>query len=171
MVEELLSPTALETTRLALLLYSNMLLFPLPACAGVARRLARELRGVLTRDKMRVGTGRGVWVLWPGLVLWALVLGGIGVGIGIREGGVHGEVEEVEEVEEEERKWFLEHARVVGSWVGLYGSWSELRRGLVGFMWVPGLMDGVGESFWREVYELESGATGEGSGGDSDVEE
>ncbi len=61
-----------EVCRLASLIFSDMVLWPLPAATGVRERLAQYLMSALCACRLLSS-----WMKYPSLLLWATVLGGI----------------------------------------------------------------------------------------------
>jgi hypothetical protein len=116
--------------RLCLLIYSNMVVFPLPPSSGVESRLATSLMSLLVSESERY---RPSWhdVATRGLVLWASVLGGIS------------------DVNDTHRSWFMKLYSLVSEDLGI-SSWQQLETHLGQYMWLGFVLNKEAIGFWIE---------------------
>ena len=127
-----------ELIRISLLIFSNMVLFPLPVTSGVSLRLAQSLKSLLTHQKL-VDASHSLWVGQRPAVLWALTLGGISEGLST-----------------EERQWFRDHVALVCQWLKV-DSFEDLTELLLGFIWIDRLMNDAAEVLWQDVITVSPG--------------
>ncbi|KAK5045752.1 hypothetical protein LTR84_008844 [Exophiala bonariae] len=115
--------------RLCLLIYSNMIVFPLPPSSGVGSRYVTALKTLVVEESQKH--------LFPRkssdfrLLLWAVVLGGISDG-----SDVH-------------RSWFLRQYCWVASDIGVV-SWQQLETHLTSFLWLDFVLNKEAVGFWAE---------------------
>ena len=121
-----------ELIRISLLIFSNMVLFPLPVTSGVSLRLAQSLKSLLTHQKL-VDASHSLWLGQRQAVLWALTLGGISEGLS-----------------PEEREWFRDHVALVCQWTHVH-SFQSLTDLLLGFTWIERLLNDAAGVLWQEV--------------------
>jgi hypothetical protein len=116
-------------TRLAALLYHDMVIFPQIDTSGIKPRLADQLRHHLTRRSPNLvpGAGRNEY---RGLVLWALLLGSIG------------------STWTKNRNWFVEQLHRRSRLLGIQ-TFAELKNFLSKYIWFEN-MDGPALRAWLE---------------------
>ena len=125
-----LEASLLETCRISLLLYSSMVVFPVPEISGVPIRLSRLLQPVLAdcfENAERKLHGR--------FLLWATTLGMISA-------------------PQSERAWFLDTLVLLKDFVRV-GDWKGFKGIMGDFLWLDGVCDGPAERVWRELCEVE----------------
>ncbi|KIW11764.1 hypothetical protein PV08_09036 [Exophiala spinifera] len=115
--------------RFCLLIYSNMVLFPLPPSSGVGTQLAMALKALLIEESQTHVFARDTTELK--LLLWAVVLGGISDGSDV------------------DRSWFQDQYRRVASDIGI-GSWQQLETQLTSFLWLDFVLNKEAVGFWAE---------------------
>lgn len=114
-----------ECLRLASLIYSLLVTFPLPYIMGTFQRLVTGLRLAL-----------GQWDGDDNALIWALMMGGIGA-IGI----------------DEERQWFVERLQELISKAQLR-SWDELRTILKNVLWYEDTNGKDGLELWLQSQHI-----------------
>ena len=108
-----------EITRLTLLIYNNLTLYPLPPASGHAHRLACNLKRILGLSQ---SSCPDIWDLYPYLLLWSLTLGSIS----IESDGL-----------EHESAWLQsECIKMATKLFGLRPAFEELEASLCEFMWL-----------------------------------
>ena len=119
-----------ENVRLALLLYNNLVLYPLHPVSGLADRLARQLKVTLESTQRLCP---GLWTLHPKLLLWMLLLGGISIeGIDLRY----------------EKAWF--HAELDNLMFKMFGSrasFQDIEPYLGEFLWLGWILNEESQKF------------------------
>jgi hypothetical protein len=113
-----------ECYRLAALIYSLLVTFPLQYIAAPFHRLVAELKLALAS--------------WDGddqMLIWVLTMGGIGA-MGLAE-----------------RKWFVNKFRDTVTRVG-FGSWNEVKEVLQRRLWLESTNDRDGSDFWLESQSI-----------------
>lgn len=109
-----------ECYRLAALIYSFLVTFPLPYVAAPFQQLVTQLE-----------TALGEWEAGDEMLLWILVVGGIGaIGLG-------------------ERGWFASYFRRVIMRMGIV-SWDEAKRFIKRGLWYEATNERDGCDFWHE---------------------
>jgi hypothetical protein len=161
--------------RITALIYSDLVLFPLPKQTGVRGRYAAMLREVLQ------GKGSGVGGLWcdeAALMLWACLMGAVAAAevidvnhlesINSQEGMTPKAMsEEVARAREEgdwqeERTWFVAKVRMCAEMLNLglakgMDGWEEIKdRTCTRFLWWDDVCDIVGRGVWEEVVLLQN---------------
>jgi hypothetical protein len=116
--------------RLCLLIYSNMVVFPLPPSSGVESRLATSLMSLLASESQRYCPA---WhdVATRGLLLWASVLGGIS------------------DVNDTHRTWFIKLYSMLSDELGIL-SWQQLETHLSQYLWLDFVLNKEAVRFWVE---------------------
>lgn len=115
-----------ESVRLATLIYSAAVTFPLPPLTGIFHRLACTLRDVLEKSK-----SDPCWQSSPKALLWILVLGGIAAS------GT-------------ERPWYVQVLSTVSMGLEL-STWYQVSAELENYLWLESACDSAGRSIWMEV--------------------
>ena len=134
----MLTPDAVEAehehpmhrlTRLGTVIYSLLVVFPLPAIAAPFHRLARIVKVQLSQSSVQ-----SRWADAPELILWVTVMGAI-VAIGAPE-----------------RQWYLNTLDGLTSRLGIR-NWNSLRERMRMFLWFDYTNDSDGLKLWREIEE------------------
>jgi len=115
--------------RLSVLVYNNMVLFPLPAQSGIDTTLAEMLRSNI------VGAIRnflGIFVAYPELMLWMSMLGGIS------------------DSKDSHRIWYREKFEEARRQLDLR-SWLQIEQHLSSFLWCGIVLNKEGVKFWLDV--------------------
>jgi hypothetical protein len=125
-----------EITRLALLIYNNMMVYPVPPARGSDTRLALALKCEL-ETALLLDEYPGICDDYPGLILWAVLLGGIS------------------DSKDSERHWYKHQFRRVLS-ISAFQSlqWWQLEEHLRSFMWQRYVLNHEGCKFWIESCAL-----------------
>jgi len=118
--------TLYTVCRISLLIYSNMVIFPLPPVSGVSARLCTALKDSLGNE-----TSSSAWRNAPKLIIWALILGGISDGSDV------------------ERPWFINKYVQLSSSLAI-NTWEQLKQCLNSFLWLGFVLDQAAISFWAE---------------------
>ena len=147
-----------EVLRIAGLIYSDLVLFPLPAETGVRGRYARMMR-----EGMGGGRMEGLGKEEAGVVLWGCLLGVVAAAETRDVEFLQTDVDELKtgEVTLGDRDWFVGKVRMcaetlgVGLSQGLKG-WSEIREVCRKYLWWDDVCDPVGRGVWEEVVALQS---------------
>ena len=116
-----------ECCRLAVIVYSFLIVFPLPPVEGPFEALAAQLQMdwiVTGLDRPTKSRSR--------ILLWILVMGAIAA-IGLPE-----------------RPWFLSQIRTLSRRMGI-GDWEEMKDVLQSFLWLPSASDLDGQDLWIEM--------------------
>lgn len=127
---DLTDPTTvvLQATRLATLIFSDMVIFPLPTVQGVKPRLA-----LLLQQTLEACTLLGCWELHGQLLIWALTLGAIGASF------------------TSERVWYIDQLlRHVSTFQ--IQEWSTLEAICSRFLWWKPVCSEPGSRVWEEVF-------------------
>lgn len=118
----------LHACRLATLIFSDMVIFPLPATQGLKHRLAPLLRHTLQACSMACD-----WELHAYTLLWATTLGAIAA------------------THSHERGWYVEkmiaHLRNLG-----IDQWSSLNSICSRFLWWKPVCEEPTETLWQEMF-------------------
>ena len=149
-----------EVLRVAGLVYSDLVLFPLPAETGVRERYGRRMR-----DAMEHGVMDQALALDPELLLWCCIMGAAAsaeLDMKVEVGQDSKKAQNWEPKRElRDRMWFVSKVRIcakmanVGLSHGLKG-WDEVRRVCVRYLWWGPVCDIVGLGMWEEVVGLQS---------------
>ena len=118
-----------ECCRLAAIIYSLLVIFPLPPVFGPFEGLADQLHLELTLvslDDQTTPRSR--------LLIWALVMGAIAA-LGCPE-----------------RPWFLSQIRVLSTKMKVE-KWAQMKEILLSFLWLPSTNDPDGQDVWMEMQE------------------
>ena len=116
-----------EVCRLAALIFSDMVLFPLPPSTGAREKLAHGLMRPLGCCRLLSS-----WERYPSLLLWATILGGIAV------------------KEPQKRTWFmrqLSNAVIKQS----VSAWPLVKEIVSKFLWLRVVCDKPAAAFWNEA--------------------
>ena len=119
-----------EVCRIAALIFSDMVLFPLPSGTGTREKLVHSLMRPLGSCRLLSS-----WERYPSLLLWATILGGIAV------------------KEPQKRTWFvrqLSNAVIKQT----ESAWPLVRNILSTFLWWHVVCDQRGAEFWNEACQL-----------------
>lgn len=125
--KEVGSTNIYESVRIATMIYSAAVTFPLPPSTGIFHRLACTLRDVLETSRSDSG-----WRSSPKGLLWILVLGGI---------AASGTTE---------RSWYVKVLSTICTGLEL-STWSQISEELENFLWLESACDIAGRSLWMEV--------------------
>lgn len=119
-----------EACRLATLIYSNLVIFPLPACSGVQSRLAVQIRRVL--DSCGVYS---CWVEEPLTMLWLTTMGGIAA------------------TDEVDRLWHVGRLRLICFEIlqGSIPTWQACTEVLETYLWWHHVCDEPGRLLWAKM--------------------
>jgi hypothetical protein len=118
-----------EACRLGAMIYSMLVIFPLPAANRPFRRLSGMVKAALVKSCMPDS-----WHPSPDLLLWVLVLGGIAAR------------------NAEERVWFI-NALDRATDMAAVSSWEELKQVMTSVMWMESVCDPGGQTLWNEISE------------------
>ncbi|KUJ19512.1 uncharacterized protein LY89DRAFT_780437 [Mollisia scopiformis] len=127
---EIRSTSIYESIRLATLIYSAAVTFPLPALTGIFHQLASTLRTVL--EKSRADPH---WRYSSKALVWILALGGITA------------------AGSNDRSWYAQNLSTVSSAMKI-STWNELSMELERFLWLRSACDSAGQALWMEVKSL-----------------
>lgn len=119
-----------DIVHLSLLTYNNLVIYPLSPTNEVGIRLTLDLRIALEASIKKHPT---LWIVYPRLLLWALILGGIS------------------DATEMERRWYKSQFRGLASspHVSLL-HWTEFEQNLSGFLWQSNVLNDEAIKFWTE---------------------
>jgi len=120
-----------ECCRLAMIVYSFLVVFPLPPEAGPFEALVASLRAELSRATAVARTHPPAPSRWP-LLLWIITMGAIAA-IGLPE-----------------RPWFAVQARTAAARMAM-GDWIDMRDVLQSFLWLSSTSDPDGRDLWAEM--------------------
>lgn len=132
----LLSPTAIEMKqehpmhrlcRLGILIYSLLVVYPMPAVAAPFHRLAQEVQAQLSQASVQ-----SRWTEAPELILWVTVLGAIA------------------SIGSQYREWYLTTLDRLTKRLNL-GTWSAMKERLGMFLWYETTNDEDGFRLWKEI--------------------
>lgn len=115
-----------EICRVTLLIFSNMVFFPLPHVSGVNTRLVASLRYSISI------TGDEFFLQNLELMTWALMVGGIAA------------------FPTEHRSWFASTFRNNLIWHA--NDWSEVEGILGAHLWWDYVCEDAGKMFWKEIH-------------------
>jgi len=121
------STNVYESVRLATMIYSAAVTFPLPPLTGIFHRLTCTLRDALEKSK-----SDSCWRSSPKTLLWILVLGGIAAS------GTN------------ERPWYAQVLSTVSMGLEL-STWYQVSVELENYLWLESACDSAGRSLWIEV--------------------
>ncbi|EXJ69977.1 uncharacterized protein A1O5_07050 [Cladophialophora psammophila CBS 110553] len=134
--------------RLGSLIYSDMVLFPMPSCTKIKPRLAQELRQFLEESQeMQVIIEEGKDSI-SDMILWVLVMGGIAAAF------------------TENRQWFQTRLRrrIKSDAKFKSGTWAEFKWHVSKFLWWDPVVDGPAMKLWNEVTNKLRAASNENKG-------
>lgn len=119
-----------EIIRLSLLIFNNIVVYPLPPFAGLDTKLAR-----LLKDEINVATTNepNLHRLHADLLLWAVFLGGIS------------------DYHDLNRSWYIEKARGIRRTIPYLRRWPDVESLLNSFVWFNSILNEEGIKFWAEV--------------------
>ena len=119
-----------ETMRLALLIFNNLVIYPMPPPSGIDTRLARFLRqnihAALEADAYNKED-------CANLLLWALVLGGISDHYNLN------------------RSWYIEQVQYILAERPELRTWIKLEQLLTSFLWLDYVLNEEAMKFWLEA--------------------
>ncbi|PYH98272.1 hypothetical protein BO71DRAFT_64268 [Aspergillus ellipticus CBS 707.79] len=122
-----------EACRIAAIIYSIGVTFPLPGVGAPFPTLVKSLKAELQQVELHSPWAASVNGIR--LLLWVLTMGGIAA------------------TDTTEQQWFVKIAsRVVPRSLAL--DWRETRRSLREFLWLDSACDMAGKQFWTQVYPL-----------------
>ncbi len=148
-----------EVLRVAGLIYSDLVLFPLPAETGVRARYARMMR-----EAMEGGRVEGLAKEEAGTVMWCCLLGAVAAAetrdLMISRNGAD-DSKRAGEVKLGDRDWFVGKVRICAAVLGVGLSrsskgWSEVREVCQKYLWWDDVCDPIGRGVWEEVMALQS---------------
>jgi hypothetical protein len=116
-----------ESTRLAAIMYSLLVLFPLPAATAPFTRLAQMLKTALVDSELKTS-----WRRAPKLLLWILVVGGVG------------------SMNTPDRSWYVAALCWLTAAVGIK-RWEDLREVVMPILWLEYTCDAAGQALWGET--------------------
>lgn len=119
-----------EPCRVAAIMYSLLIIFPLPAATAPFPRLAGMLKAALIDSELRTS-----WDSALELLTWILVVGGIA------------------SKNAPERIWFVAALGRLTATVRI-SKWEELKRVVMSFLWVESACDSAGQALWNEILDL-----------------
>ena len=120
-----------ETLRLAIILFSIAVVFPLPGVAEIRARVVRGLKVVIERSE-----SESVWGDDPHTFLWILVFGGMSA------------------LDMDERSWFVKRLAGLSRTLN-YLSWIDAANTMNEHLWLASACDTAGRELWEEVtYEM-----------------
>ncbi|KIW82118.1 hypothetical protein Z517_05145 [Fonsecaea pedrosoi CBS 271.37] len=135
-ISETFSDHIYDIARIALRIYSNLILFPMNPSGGTSRILAGALREAIMESERA-----NPWQLFPDtckrMMLWALVLGGIQVDDGVTDANA-------------ERTWFVEQLADVMSFIDVL-SWHQVEECLAAFMWLDIILNPTAVELWADA--------------------
>ncbi len=123
-----------ENLRLALLVYNNLVLYPLHPACGLADRLALQLKVTLESTQRLCP---GLWTLHPSLLLWMLLLGGISI--------------ESTQLSDEKTWFHTQLDRLVLKMFDPKPSFQDIETSLGDFLWLGWILNDEGKKFCLEV--------------------
>jgi hypothetical protein len=126
------SPVKHETCRLALIVYSLLILFPIPLTTEPYPTAAQLLRNELEFSQLDLSP----WMPNLELLLWVLLMGGI---------AALGTVD---------RWWYVRQLRWLATILKI-DSWEHLRLTMVSILWLESPCDFEGFVLWEEVCMLD----------------
>ncbi|KAJ9607353.1 hypothetical protein H2200_008426 [Cladophialophora chaetospira] len=116
--------------RTTLLIYNNLVLFPLPPVSGLDTRLALSLQMTIERA---LEEWPRIQKLYPKLLLWSFTLGGIS------------------DSKDLERSWFMEQFRkLLAEEFPYYQKWSQVEDCLTSCMWLDAVLNDQAINFWAD---------------------
>ncbi|WEW61327.1 hypothetical protein PRK78_006817 [Emydomyces testavorans] len=118
-----------EACRLSALIYSMLVIFPLPAANRPFQRLSSMMRTALMDSGLSTS-----WGCASEMLLWSLVLGGLAA------------------KDTPEREWFAGRLRDAIATVGLE-NWEALKGLLTEVMWMDSVCDMGGQALWMEALQ------------------
>jgi hypothetical protein len=118
-----------ECCRLAAIVYSLLVIFPLPPVLGPFEGLAEQLHMELTRIGVNYDTAPR-----SKLLLWTLVMGAI-ASIGCRQ-----------------RPWFLSQIQTLSAKMDVR-DWRQAKEIVESFLWLPSTNDPDGRDLWIEMQD------------------
>lgn len=116
----------------AALIFSDLVLFPLPPATGVRVRLCDELRRTISEESLE-----GWWECCPGTLTWVLVLGGLG------------------SLSTPHRSWYTTQLRTTSKRLGLT-SWEQFGNVVGCYLWWDYVCDSLAMKLWHDVGEQDS---------------
>ena len=120
-----------EATRLATIIYTLLVTFPIPAISSPFAELSRRVKAQIPSLDFQVLQDE------PGILLWILVMAAIAsINVG-------------------ERRWYLKYLKQVTDRLGL-SHWNELREQLLKFLWYGSTNDSDGVLLWKEMHSIEA---------------
>ena len=129
-----------ETIRLALLVYNNLVLYPLHPATGLADKLAHQLRMMLELSQRLCP--EVLWKLHPKVLLWMLVLGGISIESSTLK---------------EDKDWYRnEIAMLIKQLFGPNPSFEATETCLCEFLWLDWILSDEYRKFFAELPEDET---------------
>ena len=128
-----------EVIRLSLLIYNNLVIFPLPLSIGLDSRLARTLKHTLCSA---LSFNPSLPHRYTELLLWSVVLGGIGDHKGT------------------DRVWYERQCKELLDLRPDIRKWHNLERLLTSFLWSDFVLNEEAVKFWSKLFAFDSGFDG-----------
>jgi hypothetical protein len=119
--------TLYECCRLAALIYSTAVLFPLPLSSGCPRKLVLQIQSVMEGVPLR-----GLYGCGGKFYIWVLFMAGIWA------------------EKMPERPWFIGRLRSLLELEGVF-RWNELKSVVMSFLWVSSVCNEGGMNLWDDV--------------------
>jgi hypothetical protein len=116
-----------EPCRLAVIIFSFLIVFPIPPVIGPFESLTEQLLSELVEIDVREESA-----MRSRMLLWILVMGAI-ASIGLHD-----------------RQWFLIHARCLSLRLAIT-EWEDLKELLGSFLWFPSINNLDGQDIWNEM--------------------
>lgn len=126
-VGEVSSACLYESIRLAAIIYSVAVTFPLPPLTGIFQKLATALKNIMESSKFDP-----CWQLCPQTLLWILTLGGITA------------------ARTAERTWYVQNLDAVAGALNLL-EWDDVVDNNEEYLWLDSACNSGGSSLWMEV--------------------
>ena len=120
-----------EAIRLATIVYSLLVTFPIPAISSPFAELSRRVKAQIPSLDFQYLQDE------PGILLWILVMAAIA------------------SINFDERRWYLKYLKQVSDRLG-FSTWNELREQLRKFLWYGTTNDSDGELLWKESHAVEA---------------
>lgn len=124
---EVTSRCLYDAIRIAAVIYSAAVIFPLPPLTGIFRKFECELKAIIEESKPDP-----CWRLYPKVLLWILILGGISA------------------TGTPERCWYIQNLSTVSSALKL-SEWEDVAEELEKYLWLESACDSGGRLLWMEV--------------------
>lgn len=121
--------------RRSLLIYNNLVIYPMPVMSGVDVRLATSLKQVL---ELLLEAYPNIREEWGDLLLWSMILGGISDYYGT------------------EREWYVVQCKQLLGLRPDLRKWVSLEQMLTSFLWLDFVLNEEAIKFWMECERINS---------------